>query len=342
MAGIKEIARRANTSIATVSHVLNGTRLVSPELRERVLEEVQRLGYQPNMLARSLRSKRTGIIGLLISDILNPFFSELVQAVQVETQVCGYQVLLSNTFEDARAQNENLEMLKSYQVDGLIIAPAARSSVKSMDLNSFRTPVVLVNRRLRGSVWPQVYVDNAGAAQQAADHFINHQRTCIALMLTIPGVSHNDDRILGMEKEFAEHGLRFDPELVCYGGLTPDECSRAAADLLERRKDVQAFFCGSDAGLIGVFRAADKLKLAIPQDIAIIGSGNTQWASVFRPSLSHITQPTRAMGKNALETLLELMELRFSLDEWPPLERVIENKILTTGFVHGESCGCEQ
>jgi len=340
MAGIKEIARRANTSIATVSHVLNATRAVSPELRDRVMEEIERLGYQPNMLARSLRSKRTRIIGLLISDILNPFFSELAQSVQVAAQESEYQVLLSNTFEDTRVQAENIEILKQYQVDGLIIAPAAKSSVKSIGLNSFQTPVVLVNRRLRGSVWPQIYVDNTSAARQAASHFFENGRTTIALLLTVPGVSHNNDRIRGMEKEFAEAGLTFDPDLVCYGGLTPEECTEAAEDLLLRRPDIQAFFCGSDAGLIGVFRAAEKLGRSIPEEIAVIGSGNTQWASVFKPSIAHFTQPTRDMGQRAFETLLELIEIRFSLDEWPPDEKVIEDQALATGFVPGESCGC--
>lgn len=340
MVGIKEIARRAGTSIATVSHVLNNTRPVSPALRARVNSAISELGYQPNLLARSLRSKRTGIIGLLVSDFLNPFYTEVAYAVQEEAKKSGYQIIIGNTLENPKTQEEQLDILHRYRVDGAIVAPTPDTDPDNSLLYKLDMPVVLINRRLPNNVWPVVYADNTSATRQVVEHFIRAGRTIIAMLLTMPGVSHNDDRIQGLRHALAEYRFVFDEDLIRYGGLTAEENHISALELFRSRKDIQAVFCASDAAVIGVLRAAKELGIDIPEDIALIGSGNTAWASVYKPMLTHITQPTHEMGIQAFRILHNLIRMRNEGEETILDVSRRNYTILPVGFVHGESCGC--
>lgn len=338
MPTVKDVARRAGTSVGTVSFVLNDTRPVSPELRERVLQAIEELQYQPNLVARSLRSKRSRIIGLLVSDIRNPFYAELVSSIQKHAQDSDYHLIVCNTFEDPDVECEQLEALRNYHVDGLIIAPTLGDHDHLDCLNETKTPTVLVNRRLEETDWPAIIADNHGAARQATEHLLQNGRTRIGIVLTVPNVSHNTDRVAGYREILFEHGIEYDPELVLYTGLTAQDSQVAVRDFLNQRRDVNALFCGSTSATLGSLLAAKNLGICVPDQIALIGSGNMGWGPLLTPPLTHFTQPTYDMGICAVDRLMTLIEASVKGHAAPPESNELCQ--LPLEMEHGGSCGC--
>ena len=338
MATVKDVARKAGTSVGTVSFVLNDTRPVSPELRGRVLQAIEELQYRPNLVARSLRSKRSRMFGLLISDIRNPFYAELASSVQRRAQQSGYQLIVCNTFEDPGVECEQLEALRNYHVDGLIVAPTQGEHEHLECLRETDTPTVLVNRRLDETGWSAIIADNFSAARQATAHLIQNGRTRIGIVLTVPDVSHNTDRVAGYREVLTEHGIAYDPELILYVGLTADGGQAAMLDFLNERRNVTALFCGSASATLGSLLAARELGVRVPDQVALIGSGNMAWAPLLCPPLTHFSQPTHDMGTHAVDRLLTLIEASVQGHAAPSESDTLLK--LPLGMAHGGSCGC--
>ncbi len=218
MATTKDVARRAGVSMSTVSHVLNATRFVAPERRERVLSAMRDLGYEPNAVARSLRVNRSRAIGLIISDIGNPFFTAVVRGVEDAAQAAGYIVILCNSDEDPDKEETYLRQLRSNRVDGLILAPAGVAHAYLRALVRQASPVVFIDREVPTLEVSAVVLANEPAAHAAVDHLIKLGHRRIGMIIGRPPVSTTDQRRAGYERALVEAGVAIDPRLIKEGG----------------------------------------------------------------------------------------------------------------------------
>jgi len=301
---IRDVAAIAEVSPATVSRVLNADERVAPELRMRVLAAVERLGYRPNSQARSLRTQATRVIGLIISDIQNPFFTSLVRGVEDVAQASGYSVVLANSDEDLGKEQQYLRVAAAEQMAGVILSPASSSRTRIGELVHEEIPVVTIDRRIAADV-DSVAVDNVAGARQAVEHLLKTGATRVGIIAGPADVSTAADRIEGYHAALRDAGIAVDPALLVRGDFRIDGGRRAAGRLLDlpahQRPD--ALFAANNLMLIGTLDAMAERGLTAPADLLLAGFDEMSWAG-FAPPLTLVEQPTYEIGRLATEMLL--------------------------------------
>ena len=301
---IRDVAAIAEVSPATVSRVLNADERVAPELRMRVLAAVERLGYRPNSQARSLRTQATRVIGLIISDIQNPFFTSLVRGVEDVAQASGYSVVLANSDEDLGKEQQYLRVAAAEQMAGVILSPASSSRTRIGELVHEEIPVVTIDRRIAADV-DSVAVDNVAGARQAVEHLLKTGATRVGIIAGPADVSTAADRIEGYHAALRDAGIAVDPALLVRGDFRIDGGHRAAGRLLDlpahQRPD--ALFAANNLMLIGTLDAMAERGLTAPADLLLAGFDEMSWAG-FAPPLTLVEQPTYEIGRLATEMLL--------------------------------------
>lgn len=322
-AKIEDVARRAGVSTATVSRVLSGKPHVSDELRERVLETIQELDYRPSRVARSLRVQRSSIIGLIISDIQNPFFTSIVRAVEDVAQQRGYSIILCNSDEDVAKELTYIELMLAEQVSGMIISPTASNNEAYRGLVERRVPVVAIDRRIDGVPIDTVVGDNVGAARKVVSHLIENGYQRVGAVLGIPDASTGAERYQGYVEALMEHGAPLLPELVRSGPPRSSNGYELTLELLTLPTPPDAIFTGNNLLTIGALRAIYELGLRIPSDIALAAFDELDWMFLVRPALTVVIQPTYEMGWQAAELLLE----RIADPDRPPQQIVLQPTI---------------
>ena len=300
----RDISHAAGVSTSTVSHVLNGTRWVSPELRERVLAAADDLGYEPNALARSLRVRQSRSIGLLIPDIANPFFTDVVRGIQDIVQARGYALILSNSDESPEKELAYLRVLKSRRVDGIIVAPAGAAYPYLAVLVRSGFPLVFLDRELPDLSVAAAVLDNRGAAFDATDHLLQFGHTRIALIAGRRLVSATEERILGYRSALEAAGLDYNETLVVSGGSRIGEARLAAERILAVKPRPSALFVTNNMMTIGAMAAIRDAHLRVPDDISLISIDDVSWADVFEPRLTTVAQPTYELGRVAADLVL--------------------------------------
>jgi LacI family transcriptional regulator len=308
LATVKDVARRAGVSTSTVSHVLNETRWVSDELRRRVLDASDELGFEPNAVARSLKIKRSFTIGLVISDIGNPFFTAVVRGVEDMAQGAGYTVILGNSDEDPDKEEAYLRILSAKRIDGLILAPTGQTHDYLRRLVGTGFPLVLLDRIVPELSAPAVLLDNQAAARDAVEHLITLGHRTIGMVAGKPHISSTVDRLAGYRQALEEAGIAFDEGLVVSGGSQIDAARRATGALLERRNRPSALFVANNLMTIGAVAAIEDHDLLVPDDVAVVGFDDFPWANVFRPTLTCVAQPTYELGRAAAELVLRAID----------------------------------
>src|SRR5207237_6433930 len=233
MATVHDVARRAGVSTSTVSHVVNHTRFVSDELRQRVLAAMRELDYTPNAAARMLTLKRSHTIGLIVSDIRNPFFASVARGVEDVAQEHGYTVILCNSDEDVARESACLKALQTRQVDGVLLASAGVSDEHLSLLVDAGFPMVLVDRELPHLAVPSVLLDNEGAAYGAVLHLIVRGHRRIAMISGRPSISTTVERVAGHKRALREAGLEVDDRLVVSGDSTSEGGAQATHAVLD-------------------------------------------------------------------------------------------------------------
>ncbi|MBS2539500.1 LacI family DNA-binding transcriptional regulator [Catenulispora sp. NF23] len=299
---IRDVAAVAEVSPATVSRVLNADERVAPELRERVLAAVERLGYRPNSQARSLRTQATRVIGLIISDIQNPFFTSLVRGVEDAAQASGYSVVLANSDEDLGKEQQYLRVAAAEQMAGVILSPASSSRTRIGELVHEEIPVVTIDRRIAADV-DSVAVDNVAGARQAVEHLLQTGARRVGVIAGPEDVSTAADRLEGYRAALRAAGLAVDPELIVRGDFRIDGGHRAAARLLDRPDRPDALFAANNLMLIGTLDAMAERGLTAPADLLLAGFDEMSWAG-FAPPLTLVEQPTYEIGRLATQMLL--------------------------------------
>lgn len=302
---IKDIAQRANVSVATVSYVLNDTRFVSPERRARVLEAVEELGYRPNLVARSLRQSRTKTIGLIVPDNSNPFFAEIAKGVEDSGFEVGYSVMLCNSNAMPERELAYLEMLSAKQVDGIIFIATTAEVRHIRPLVEGGIPAVIFYRDSSDMDVDRFTIDNNQAGYLATQHLIQLGHRHIACIQPASATTPSALRVTGFRRALEEHGLRCDEALMPRGDNLISGGQRIGAQLLASAHEFTAVYAGNDAMAIGCIRALRDHGLRVPGDVSVIGTDDIMLASVFEPALSTIAQPKYEAGRQAVQMLMD-------------------------------------
>ena len=303
MATIREVARIAGVSHATVSHVLNNTRFVAEETRERVLAAMDELNYRPNALARSLRSGKTNTIGLVLPDSSNPFFADIGRSIENAAFKLGYNVFLCNTEGDTHRERLYVDVLSKKQVDGIIFVAAGDQADSLNFLVNQEMPVVLVDRDLPDCEVDAVLTDNRQGGYLATQHLIELGHRRIACITGPSRITPGAERVNGYCEALEEAGIPYDDALVLSGNYHPNSGLRAATALFNLDFPPTAIFALNDLMAVGALRAAVKIGCRVPDDVAIIGYDDIEFASFVNPPLSTIAQPKTEIGFQAANIL---------------------------------------
>ena len=327
---IKDVAQRAGVSTATVSHVINQTRFVSEETRQRVLEAIETLNYQPSAIARGLVTNSTQTIGLIISDIANPFFTAVARGVQDEIHQHGYHTIFSNTDEDPAREDEYLRLLSARQIDGLIIAPTGNRSERLLQMKEAGLPIILLDRAMPDLDAPVVGVDNEGGAYQATKYLIELGHRNIAILVGLETITTQVARFYGYKRALHEACLSIQENLIVRADsrsysnqyslfdnpppvfLTNNQMTPAAyhalRQVLESPPLPSAIFITNNEMTIGALHALREHGLRCPEDISLISFDDHAWAPIFTPPLTVVRQPTYELGRWAACLLMKLLD----------------------------------
>jgi LacI family transcriptional regulator len=308
MATIRDVARLAGVSVTTVSNALNTPGRVSPALSARVHAAVEKLGYAPHAAARSLRKRASCLIGMVVADITNPFFSELFEAVENAAAMRGYSMLLCNSGEVFAREEQHLAMLRAQRIDGLILAPTGAIAVnRAAILAGIDVPVVLVDRGMVELGYDAVVLDNRRAGELATGHLLAAGHRRIGLVNGPEMLRTAADRLQGYRETLLAAGLPFDPDLVRDGRYREGDAYAATLALLKIENPPTAIFATNNVMTIGVMRAVADAGLVCPADVSVVGIDDFPWADAFTPRLTTVAQPVADMGRQVLDMLIGRM-----------------------------------
>lgn len=310
MTKLKDVAKLAGVSTATVSRVLNGTDVVNEETKRRVHDAIKELDYQPSRVAQRLRNQlgSSKLIGLLLPDIQNPFYTEVIQGVESTAYSNNYSVIICNFSQDEKKEREYLDILKSENIDGLIVAPVNDHDHKVTELVKSGMPIVCVDRSLSTVDVDQVVVDNFNGALEAVSYLLNSGHTKIAHIGGIFNISTTQQRYNGYIQAFVKKGLKADDSLVRFGDSKYESGCKIAGEMLDGKNPPTALFTGNNLITLGALEAIHERGLRIPEDISIIGFDDMYWAKSLNPPLSSVRQPGQEIGKRATELLFQRIE----------------------------------
>ena len=307
MTTIKDVAREAGVSTATVSRVLSGTDHVSEGVCQKVLETVKKLDYRPNRVARSLRVSKSSIIGLIVADIENTYFTAVSRAVQDRAYEAGYNVFLCNTDERADKEEEYLQFMMDENVAGIIISPTHLDEKSGEKLINLRIPSILLDRELPSLDLDTVIIDNQEAAFRLTEHLIQNGRKKIAIIAG-SGSTTGKNRIKGYREALEQGGIPFEQNLVVETEATESSGYQAMSQILTWKTVPDAVLSTNGLLANGVFSKLKEAKIEIPRDMAFCTFDETRWTSLVSPPVTVIRQPTLEIGRQAVDLLLSRIE----------------------------------
>jgi len=304
-ATIYDVAKEAGVSIATVSNAINGKGKVSKKRREQIFKIMEKLNYQPSVIASALMGKKTYTLGLLIPDISNPFFADIARAIEDEAHAAGYSVVICSTDNKDERVERYIALLEQKRVDGMIIGTGVEDSGILERLQARSIPFVLISRESAALAADTVVADDYVGGMLAARHLaeLGHRR--LAILAENLKVSSSRERIRGFKLGLEEMNVPFDDGDVVTCEFMIEEGRRGALELLGRPVRPTALFCCNDVLAIGAMQAAKQLGLRVPEQLSIVGFDDTILATVTDPPLTTVTQPIASMGKQAFKLLIE-------------------------------------
>lgn len=338
MITIKEVAERAEVSITTVSHVINKTRFVSDELSQRVFTAMRELDYQPNILARSLRSGRTKTIGLVIPDISNLFFAEISRKIEDKGFEFGYNVILCNTDEDILKEQRYINVLISKQVDGIIFFSTGGSSGITRNLIESNLPLVVADRETLDIDADVVLIDNEKGGYDATKYLIslNHKR--IACISGPSPITPSAQRVEGYKRALQEANIPFDKSLLRTSNFKFEGGEEEMLKLMNLPVPPTAVFVCNDMMALGAILAIRKVGKKVPDEISIVGFDNTPLSNFICPPLTTVSQPIKKMADLIVELLIEKIRIKENRKREKELIPEYGKYILDTELIIRESC----
>lgn len=310
MTTIKDIAKLAKVSPATVSYVLNNTRYVSPDKIERVLKAVAEFNYVPNAVARGLRVKENKTIGLILSDITNPFFPDLAKGCEDEAQTKGFNVVMMNTNDQSERTRSALLQLREGKLDGLIVASAKTQDAPMLqELIQQGYPIVLAHRKLPDLSVNAVIADNFNGSQAATRHLLSLGHRKIGYITGVTDSFVNSERFNGYQMALVDAGITIMPEWISQGHGRYEFSYQAALKIIDLPADIRptAIIAGNDMSALAVLDATLDMKLRIPEDLALIGIDDLFLAQSRAIQLTSVRIPRYEMGQQATRILLDLI-----------------------------------
>ncbi len=333
---IKDIARQLQVSAATVSNALNNKPGVGKDVKRRILKLAKEMGYQPNYFAKGLVSRQSYAIGLVITNIADPFYPQLALGVQEKANASGYSTMLFNTDHSMDNEKKIIEMLGSKGVDGVILSTVQQDDPNIELLEDLDIPFVLVNRLIlnpkKASRIDSVSLDNYGGAYEAAAHLCRLGHTHIAIIAGDMDSSTAITRTQGAKDAFAEFGVNIPPEWFVVCGYTKENAFDETRKILEREERPTAVLAQDDNMALGVREAAFASGFKIPEDLALVGFNDISFSSLTGIELTTVRQDQYAMGMTSAELLINKLQ---HLDR-PGISNQI---VVETELIIRKSCG---
>ncbi len=326
---LKDIAKAAGVSTATVSRVLSGKDNVRADTRKRILEVVDRMNYRPNRAARSLRSRRSSFIGLIVADIQSPFFASLSRGVEDIAQKNDYSVILCNTDENPKKERMYLDMMQGENAAGVVVAPTLRLSKTITRSVADSCATVVIDRRVQGVDVDMVLIDNVTAAHDLTAHMLGHGYTRLAGLFG-ESSSTGLERRAGFEQALQDAGMPSDEQLVLHLPAREDAAHEAVSRFLELDNPPEAVITSNGMLAAGAFRALRDREISVPEEVAFATFDETPWTAMIRPSVTVVRQPAYALGQTAAEMLFKRIA---------DPERPTRQVVLSSELVIRQSCG---
>jgi LacI family transcriptional regulator len=306
---IKDIARKAGVSITTVSRVLNKKEEgMSKETREKVLRVMEEVNYQPNQLARGLVTKRSRMLGLIVPNISNPFFPELCRGAEDEANKSQYSLIICNSDDQSKKEENYLRLLKEQQVDGILLSSKDHlSKTSKSQLASGKIPFVLLDRGEEASNHSGVFLDNEKGGYLAGKHLTDLGHRHIACITGPSEIRNSQQRLTGFQRALKEASVELPESSILTGDFKMESAYQIAKEFLYRNP-VTAIFASNDMMACGIYQAAHELKIQIPEQLSIVGFDDIPLVHALIPKLTTIKQGTYEMGRKAIELLINEIE----------------------------------
>ena len=325
---LKDIAADLGVSVVTVSKVLRNHSDISEETRERVMKRIRELNYQPNLAARALVTGRSSSIGLIVPDLVHPFFAEVAKGITHLLREQGYVLMISSSEEDAAVERHEIAHMLARRVDALLLASVQSDAAEFRILDQHKTPLILVDRRVPGLTAGFVGVDDEDAGRVATGHLIAQGCQRIA-HIRGPEVSTAIGRLAGDQKALSEHAIRPNKRFIITGRTADDAADRSGYEamqhLLALSPRPDGVFCFNDPVALGAMQAVLDAGLRVPEDVAVVGCGNIHYASFLRIPLTSIDQNSAVLGENAARLALSLVGLKKTA---PPQTILLESRLV--------------
>lgn len=307
---LKDIAQDLGLSVVTVSKVLRDHPDIGPETRKRVLKRIKELNYEPNLAARALVTGQTRTLGLVVPDLLHPFFAEIANVISSEIRKQGYSLLIASSSEEPELEQQEIRQLLARRVDVIMVASAQEKLESFRQIEANNTPYILIDRRLPGLDTTFIGVDDEAVGFLGTEHLIKQGCRKIA-HIRGPEVSTAVGRLKGYQSALAAHKLAPLPGHVVSLGTSGDSRGekggyQAAQELLAAKPRPDGIFCFNDPSALGAMRAIVDAGLRIPQDIAVVGCGNLSYSDFLRVPLSSVDQGSESIGKRAADLALKM------------------------------------
>lgn len=310
---IKDIAKELGLSTSTVSRALRDSHEISHDTKKMVMEYAEKINFKPNRIAQSLKDHKSMSIGVIVTEISNSFFSQVINGVESIAHKNGYTVIIAQSMESAERELLSLQHLTSSSIDGLIISVSTESENFHYlnDLHEKGMHIVFVDRAIDHIETHKVIVDNFKGAYKATKHLIDQGKKNIAILSNNVGLSISRDRMAGYVEALKDHNLPVKENMIKYcnlGGMKYAEVEDAMKELMKKRNKPDAIFAGSDKLTIGCLKYLKEREIKVPDNVAVIGFSNTDLTDLIDPPLSVIRQPAFEMGEASTELLLSLIK----------------------------------
>jgi len=332
---LKDLEKATGVSKSTISRVFNEPDKVKTSTLQLVKRKAKEIGYIPSRVARRLQGGigNAKVIGLIIPDILNPFFAEIVRGVEDIAMDKGYSLILNNSDENVERQRLCLDTLRMEGVDGIILPPAEGEDEYVKELVEGGLNIVFIDRKMYNLSVDSILSDNEKGAYIAVSHLIKLGHKRIAYISGIPSISTTQERLRGYKKAFKEHGIDLDISLIVMGDSKQKSGEELTTELLEMPEPPTAIFTGNNMITLGAYMAFNRLGVKVPEEVALVGYDDVPWADALNPRPTVIDQSTYEIGRRAAETLIS----RIQNPESSPVTTMINPKLIVR-----ESCGAKE
>lgn len=305
-AKLRDVAEAAGVSINTASRALNNKPDVSKVTREKVLTAAKSLGYVPDGVAQGFRRRRTGTIGVIVADIANPFFSAVVRGIEEVTRSSGYQIILANTDEDLEAEKAAVATLLQKRVDGILLSPCQKCGTAGFDLLlQKRLPFVLMARRFEGLAADFVVNDDAQGGFLATQYLLKKGHRRILFLNGPPEIWSAQQRLLGYQRALEDAGVPVEPQLIVSTTAKMEGAYETIRALLTKGLSFSAVYAFSDLLAMGVIKALKEAKLRVPEDVAVVGHDDIEFAELLETPLTTVDMSKTRLGREAARILIE-------------------------------------